>query len=154
MSLALPLRFGGVAYDELHHGSGQIKLGSNQGAVRRLVCAWTDAVKLGMLLRGWTQVTANTWRPSTPQAHPAGIGMYCTDVSVSPIGKPSGENTWQYAALAAEYKTVLRNLYIGPGQQESYDLLDEELDFSADVAALGKTGWTYDDDSSPVQTDV
>ncbi len=145
------LSLDGIPYRELNEGSGRMQFGSNQNAVRRLMCLWTNGVKLALRLRGWRQTSSILWNPTYAQQHPSNIGLYCTDVSLRPAGKPTGENTWELAVLDVTYLPVLQNIYIGPAQVPAYDLLDEQLDFSADMASLGKTGWTYDDDASAVQ---
>jgi len=142
---------GGVAYNELNKGSGLIKVGNAQQATRALICNWLDATKLALLLRGWGSLSqsANIWTPTVPQLHPSGMGLFCSDVAISPMGAPIRENQWEFARLDVTYTQGMQN------QDTTFnnapvDFLDEHLELSADYASLGKTGWTFDDDSSAV----
>lgn len=144
----LPYTYQGIAYNELHEGSGRISLGSSQGAQRQLVCTWADAVQFAILLRGWKILGPGSFQVVTPAVHPSNIGMYATDVSIERMGKPTGENTWENAKLNVSYLQLLMNVSLNSGP--TTDLLDEALDFSAEMVDLGTDGWVYEGTSEKV----
>jgi hypothetical protein len=142
------LTYKGINYLELTDGSGRMR--SDGKAQRSLKCLWADRIKLLMLLRGFQVMSGGTYTVIPPALHPSGLPMYATDVGISPLGRPTGEDAWEYAKLDVQYTSAT------PSSDEgAVEVEDEDLDLSAEMVDLGKDGWSFGDthDDANVKVD-
>lgn len=137
--------FGGITYTELNNGSGILGVGENAMGRRRLRCDWSRRLLLALALRGWTPgslflnsvAIASVWNIAQPAAHPCGLGYYCTDVAIMPMGRPQGEDSWDFAVLDVTYKPLTFST------PTATDLIDESGELSGEMVDLGVDGWQF-----------
>jgi hypothetical protein len=122
---------GGFQYNE-NHESYTININREGGsnAVRKVTCAWGDAVALAQDLRGSTIEVDGNLLYTEAEAHPVLPSLKVASVAIEPVGIPLTTGTWEQAFLTINYDVPE---FGTPGGE--IDVLKEE---SLDVTAFNE----------------
>lgn len=132
---------GGIAFDELAEGS-EINYGHNPRATRKLRCAWADAPDLAKELWGISNYIGGVFFAPNPAKHPMFNGLVCNDVTITPLGKPTGaEHTWAEAILTVDYGLPITD-----------NFLEFTYDHSVETSTRAKEAWEFVDENKSTVT--
>ena len=119
----------GIQYNE-NHADYTITVNREGGstAVRKITCAWGDAVDLAQALRGNSVEVGGTLVYTDAASHPVLSTLKVSSVSIQPVGAPLTTGTWEQAFL-----TVTNDVpEFGTGSApDTEELSEEALDVTA-----------------------
>lgn len=145
------LTFDGFQYNELHDAYViTINREGGSTAVRKLACAWGDAVGLAQSLRGNSVEVGGVLVYTEAASHPAIATLKVSSVNVQPQGASLGTGIWEQAHLTVAYDVPEFGTGSAPTTEE---LKEQSLDISAFNQQIDNEKVEFDN-GDPVDGDV
>lgn len=120
----------GIQYNENHDAYKlQINREGGSTAVRKITCAWGDAIALAQALRGNSIEVGGELVYTDAASHPLLSNLKVSTVGIAPVGQPISTGIWEQAFLTVAYDVP--EFGTGGGGPGEEILAEESLDISA-----------------------